>query len=1554
MRCSRDIFGRSDSKGFWAAVTTGSRTRKWIAPSLFLALVCALAGNAGAATIAQIEGQISGTPAILDSNAVITTILSKPETVNGKTTAYWAFLVNDGTGSAEIFSAASAFNGYTPTVGDAVNLTGPYSLYNDIPEIGGSGASSLTSITKISSGNLVAAPTTTTIPTLQVVANSGPGFGPDFTQLGYALQVKNVMVSGLNPTGGTFGTGSLTGTITDASGNSMTLYYWPTSYSTANRNLYGTSIPTDWVTITGFASVYNGGGVPTPEFVPLSISPSVPATWLPSSSNSSTWDGTTQSWRITGSPTADVTGLNVLFDNTGVPDGKTVNISGPQSVGVVTVSNSSGTYTFNGDSVSAGRLSKTGAGTLVVNNTLQMPVTATAGTLVVNGTVQNPVTLTGGSASSVTLSGSGTIGGLIAGSFTTVTPGSLTTPGNLTINGTGGSSLAAGSTYAWKLGALSTSNPGTDWDQLTFINGGTLALGGSSSLSLNFVNGINTPNNASETYWTSAIHSWTITSGAGIKSLFNSITNPSWADGSFTTSVTAGDVVLRYTPTALGPRNLTWAGIAGNPPTDFSGTWDASTANWSLGGGSNSIVFDSTRPDNAIFGTSGGTTGADVTVNLSGTATANSFNFLGNSAKYKLTGGTLMVMSGGTASQSTEIASNVELGSQSSNQVWNIASGTLTASGGISDTSTTGGLVSSLTKAGSGTLALKTVPVSYQGGTIINGGGLMLLDDNLLPVAPLRLANSAGVLFNINGKTAAVGALNGGGTTGGTLSLNGGSLTIGDANDANFAGVIQGTGILTKTGAGWQTLSGTNTFIAPINVNAGELQVSKDVNLGNSSNALNLTNGGALGATATLSSSRTVTLGSNGNDTGILYVANSLTTTPYVLTLSGQVTGPGALTKKGQGTLLLSNTNNNYQGNTVLDAGVLSIGSSANIGSGDVTFTGNGYNTTLQFTSPMTLPNNIHFPLSGSSYCYLDTQGNNVTLSGQLLVNGTSASVSFDKSGTGTLTLTGTTGTPYGTFGTTYIQQGTLKISAAYLGYSELSSGPIQVSSGAVLQLDGVALGYQSSAGTGVTGAVGYVELSNGATLKGSGSSSYAHGAISDVLSITGSGIATIQTASSSDVLNILDSIQQYDPNFTNNRAGNALWNISTGRYNSDPQKLTEMHVAGPGRVQLRDGGVYNSYSDNSFGGDWVVDSGVLQVGPYQSPTGGWTQQGQLLNALGFKTINGQGAVVQGDSDIPNGLTVNSGGMFAVAVDQVNPTGGTTATNATNAVDITPAYLRNPIALSGGTLAATGYEMNFVTGTISTTAVTAKLGGDFSVNPTNSSGTSTIATYDPIGGNGTRTVQLLSGSHSITTTTAAFAAGTTLKYNTSWNGTLNVDGGPNHVGEFDLYRDTGGTVTVASGAKINLLNGATVKVGGTEKYASLYDETGGTNSVNFSGDTGTHLVFARSASLNYSGNIGGGLDLKQSGSGLLVLSGNNNYTGGTTVSSGTLAITSASALPSGYRLTVGAGGTLIFDPSLSFSPLVSESVTFAGTATAAVPEPASLTLLLVLAGCGGE
>ena len=90
-------------------------------------------------------------------------------------------------------------------------------------------------------------------------------------------------------------------------------------------------------------------------------------------------------------------------------------------------------------------------------------------------------------------------------------------------------------------------------------------------------------------------------------------------------------------------------------------------------------------------------------------------------------------------------------------------------------------------------------------------------------------------------------------------------------------------------------------------------------------------------------------------------------------------------------------------------------------------------------------------------------------------------------------------------------------------------------------------------------------------------------------------------------------------------------------------------------------------------------------------------------------------------------------------------------------------------------------------------------------------------------------------------------------------------------------------------------------------------------------------------------NSSGFLALLKTGKGTLILSGTDSFSGGTTVNAGTLVAASSTALPDGTSLTVGAGGTFVFDPSQAGAPITGSAIAAAGVA--AVPEPSALMLL---------
>lgn len=219
------------------------------------------------------------------SYPVVTAILSQPGPVNGHTYG-WSFLATDATGSIDIFASSATLNtvapGYSPSVGDAISVSGSYQPFDQIPEIDSTTAGKggpLTSVALQSQGNAVPAPVPVTIG--QINVQTLP-----FNVAGYLLQLNNVTIGGNSgPYATTFPTYSqVTGapiptaveTYTVSDGvNTMTLFDWVTSYS-VDGAMGGNAVPTGPVNMTGFVDVFGSGSTASAEFIPMSITAAVP------------------------------------------------------------------------------------------------------------------------------------------------------------------------------------------------------------------------------------------------------------------------------------------------------------------------------------------------------------------------------------------------------------------------------------------------------------------------------------------------------------------------------------------------------------------------------------------------------------------------------------------------------------------------------------------------------------------------------------------------------------------------------------------------------------------------------------------------------------------------------------------------------------------------------------------------------------------------------------------------------------------------------------------------------------------------------------------------------------------------------------------------------------------------------------------------------------------------------------------------------------------------------------------------------------------------------
>ena len=221
----------------------------------------------------------------------------------------------------------------------------------------------------------------------------------------------------------------------------------------------------------------------------------------------------------------------------------------------------------------------------------------------------------------------------------------------------------------------------------------------------------------------------------------------------------------------------------------------------------------------------------------------------------------------------------------------------------------------SLSKLGTGTLVLGAAN-SYTGGTTVDAGILQLGAGGSLASTGALTVNAG--TFDLNGHTQTVGEFSG---LGGTVNLGNGALTVTEGIAATYAGIITGSGSLTKTGAATLTLTGANNYLGGTTVSAGTLAGTAD----------------SLGGNIVVAGGANVTFDqASGTQGGY----------------GGQLSGGGSLTKTGAGMLFLTNTNS-YQGGTVVTGGGLSISSDANLGNGGTVALGAG---TSRWPSPPAEP----------------------------------------------------------------------------------------------------------------------------------------------------------------------------------------------------------------------------------------------------------------------------------------------------------------------------------------------------------------------------------------------------------------------------------------------------------------------------------------------------------------------------------------------------------------------------------------------------------------------
>ncbi len=218
---------------------------------------------------------------------------------------------------------------------------------------------------------------------------------------------------------------------------------------------------------------------------------------------------------------------------------------------------------------------------------------------------------------------------------------------------------------------------------------------------------------------------------------------------------------------------------------------------------------------------------------------------------------------------------------------------------------------------GPGTLRF-TAPGSFSGQVFVAAGAAHVEYDLAVQHASVQLA--AGALLDLSGAQEPVlGTLSGWGD----VQLDGIELLVGNnALPGDFRGTISGTGGLTKIGAGLVHLGGDNSYTGPTVIRQGTLSAQSDLALGAPGAALAF-DGGTLLTPASFQSNRPVDTGPAGARLDVRALA----------TLSGQISGPGALVKTGPGTLVLAG-NNTYLGTTQIEQGAVQLGAAGGLPSG--------------------------------------------------------------------------------------------------------------------------------------------------------------------------------------------------------------------------------------------------------------------------------------------------------------------------------------------------------------------------------------------------------------------------------------------------------------------------------------------------------------------------------------------------------------------------------------------------------------------------------------------
>jgi autotransporter-associated beta strand protein/T5SS/PEP-CTERM-associated repeat protein len=1117
---------------------------------------------------------------------------------------------------------------------------------------------------------------------------------------------------------------------------------------------------------------------------------------------------------------------------------------------LLTSGNFTNTGNITGGVTSFGTLESSGAigGSLIVGG----------GMTTINGTVAGATTVTAG-----ILAGTGTVGDVVINSGGAIAPGN--SPGTIT---TGNMTWNGGGIYNWELASVS-GTAGTDWDLISSTGSLTINATTGDKFVINAANdsGSGFALGATSYKWQLANFSGNITGFSTDKFTINAIGfNGTSGIGAFSVSANSTALSLNY-------RTL-FVWDAGN------GTWSTDT-NW----------LDNALPVNGapieFAGLGGNSTNNNYLTSISGlTFTANAGEV------YTLAGGNLSIGAGGIVNNSAyeqTLGLNITLGS---NQTFAANTANLVVSGNISG-------AASLTKEGSQTLVLAGAN-TYTGGTTVNAGGLIVEgavgDISNNATLTVQTGGFAGGVTNLVGAT---------GTNNGTVAslANAGNFS----NSGNITGGVTSTGTLTSNGriggtlgvnGGLATIGAGGQVVGTSTITSGTLNVSGTV-AGVSNNAtLTIQQGGAAGSVSNL-------VGATGTNNGtVASLANAGT-----FANSGNITGNATTS----GTLM---SNGRIGGNLGVNGGLATIGAAGQVVgsstitsgtldvSGSVAGVNNNATLTIQESGAAGSVNN----LAGAT----GTNNGTVASLANLGAFTNSGNITGNATTNGTLSSTGTIG------GTLAVDGGTATIGVGgqVVGATTVNAGTIEVSGTVAGVSNNATFTIQTGGVSGaVTNSFGATATNNGtvASLINLGTFTNSGNITGDVMSFNGlvtigqSGRVTGNTTIGGGEFVISGSVA----NVTNND----VLTIEQGGTAGDVTNLDGGFGTNNGTIAslLNSGSLF--YNDGNITGS-VINLGYLesngQIGGALTIGGGVTTiAGTVAGTTSVVAGILQGNGTLGDVEILSGgtvapstpetigtltvgnLTLNGGGIYNWQTLSLNG-------NGTAGTDWDLITSNSSLTINATANSTVGIRVSSLSGNISDDIKKAQWEiGNFDGGITGYNKSFFSVNSTGLGARGRFFVTALDDSLLLNYKTAAVWLGGTGNWTTlsEWEDNFRPEDG-----DAVEFSGVGGTSTnnYASG-NLSEISGMVFTSNATGSYTvngnTLWiGEDGILNNSAFQHTIALNLtggdvlgVNTATNNLTISGVISGNSALAKTGNKTLTLTGDNTYSGGTTVSAGTLA-----------------------------------------------------------------